>query len=106
MVWRAYHTGPDKDVLIGPDFKPFYPKDQGADLGVNTWQGDQWKRGGGTQWGWVSYDPEPNLIFYGTGNPGTWNADQASRRQQVEHHHIRPRSGNGPGQMGLSDCPA
>ena len=24
MVWRAYSTGPDKDVLIGPEFKPFY----------------------------------------------------------------------------------
>ena len=33
-VWRAYHTGPDKDVLIGPDFKPFYAKDRGEDLGV------------------------------------------------------------------------
>src|SRR6185312_15697717 len=21
IVWRAYNTGPDKDVLIGPDFK-------------------------------------------------------------------------------------
>ncbi len=76
VVWRAYHTGPDKDVLIGPDFKPFYPKDQGGDLGLNTWQGNQYLQGGGTQWGWVSYDPETDLIFYGTGNPGTWNADQ------------------------------
>jgi lanthanide-dependent methanol dehydrogenase len=76
QVWRAYHTGPDKDVLIGPNFKPFYPKDQGADLGVSSWQGDQYQQGGSTQWGWVSYDPETDLIFYGTGNPGTWNADQ------------------------------
>ncbi len=75
-VWRAYHTGPDKDVLIGPDFKPFYQKDQGKDLGVGSWTTDQWKLGGGTQWGWISYDPELNLIFYGTGNPGVWNADQ------------------------------
>ncbi|MGB7439194.1 MAG: PQQ-dependent dehydrogenase, methanol/ethanol family [Candidatus Acidiferrum sp.] len=76
QVWVAYHTGPDKDVLIGPDFKAFYKKDQGKDLGVSTWTPDQWKIGGGTQWGWVSYDPELNLIFYGTGNPGVWNADQ------------------------------
>jgi PQQ-dependent dehydrogenase (methanol/ethanol family) len=26
-------------------------------------------------WGWISYDPELNLIFYGTGNPGVWNPD-------------------------------
>jgi PQQ-dependent dehydrogenase (methanol/ethanol family) len=76
IVWRAYHTGPDKDVLIGPGFKPFYPKDQGGDLGLRTWEGNQYLHGGGTQWGWVSYDPETDLIFYGTGNPGPWNADQ------------------------------
>jgi PQQ-dependent dehydrogenase (methanol/ethanol family) len=76
VVWRAYHTGPDKDVLIGPDFKAFYAKDRGKDLGVTTWRGQEYLQGGGTQWGWVSYDPELNLVFYGTGNPGPWNADQ------------------------------
>lgn len=75
-VWRAYSTGPDREVLIGPDFRAFYHKDQGKDLGVSSWTTDQWKLGGGTQWGWISYDPELNLIFYGTGNPGVWNADQ------------------------------
>lgn len=74
--WTAYHTGPDKDVLIGPGFKPFYAKDRGTDLGMKTWSGEQWKVGGATQWGWITYDPELNLIFYGTGNPGVWNADQ------------------------------
>jgi PQQ-dependent dehydrogenase (methanol/ethanol family) len=74
-VWRAFHSGPDKDVLIGPDFKAYYPKDQGKDLGVSSWNGDQWKLGGGTVWGWVSYDPELDLIYYGTGNPGVWNPD-------------------------------
>jgi len=74
-VWRAYDTGPDKDVLIGSDFKPFYAKDRGPDLGVTTWPKDQWKLGGGTVWGWISYDPELNLLFYGTSNPGVWNPD-------------------------------
>ncbi|HJQ38498.1 MAG TPA: methanol/ethanol family PQQ-dependent dehydrogenase [Thermoanaerobaculia bacterium] len=76
VVWRAYNTGPDADVLIGPRFKPFYPMDQGRDLGVKTWPPDAWKIGGGTVWGWISYDPETNLIFYGTGNPGPWNPEQ------------------------------
>jgi PQQ-dependent dehydrogenase (methanol/ethanol family) len=75
VLWRAYNTGPDKDVLIGPDFHPFYAKDKGKDLGVSTWPPDAWKIGGGTVWGWISYDPELNLIFYGTGNPGPWNPD-------------------------------
>ncbi len=76
IAWRAYHTGPDADVLIGPDFHPYYQQDQGKDLGVTSWPTDAWKIGGGTMWGWISYDPEQNLIFYGTGNPGPWNPDQ------------------------------
>ncbi len=76
QVWRAYSTGPDAEVLIGPQFKPFYSQDRGADLGVKSWPADAWKRGGGTVWGWISYDPELNLIYYGTANPGPWNPDQ------------------------------
>ncbi|MDB6087836.1 MAG: PQQ-dependent dehydrogenase, methanol/ethanol family [Gammaproteobacteria bacterium] len=76
LIWRAYSTGPDSEVLIGPDFKPFYAQDRGQDLGVHSWPPDAWQRGGGTVWGWISYDPELNLIFYGTANPGPWNPDQ------------------------------
>jgi lanthanide-dependent methanol dehydrogenase len=75
-VWKAYSTGPDKDVLIGPRFKPFYPSEKGTDLGVKTWQAEQWKIGGGSVWGWISFDPTLNLIYYGTSNPGPWNAAQ------------------------------
>ena len=57
IAWRAYGTGPDADVLIGPDFKPFYPQDRGADLGVKTWPVGAWRVGGGTVWGWISYGP-------------------------------------------------
>jgi lanthanide-dependent methanol dehydrogenase len=76
LLWRAYSTGPDQDVLIGPEFKPFYAHDRGKDLGVQSWPPGAWERGGGTVWGWISYDPELNLIFYGTANPGPWNPDQ------------------------------
>jgi len=76
VAWRAYSTGPDSECLIGPDFKPFYAADRGKDLGVRTWPPEAWKIGGGTVWGWISYDPETNLIFYGTGNPGPWNPEQ------------------------------
>jgi PQQ-dependent dehydrogenase (methanol/ethanol family) len=75
VAWTAYHTGPDKDVLIGPSFKAYYKKDQGEDLGVSSWPPDMWKIGGGTMWGWISYDPEQDLIFYGSGNPGPWNPE-------------------------------
>jgi lanthanide-dependent methanol dehydrogenase len=76
IKWRAYTAGPDKDVLIGPNFKPFYEKQRGADLGVKTWAGDQWKIGGGTAWSWISYDPDLDLFYYGTANPGPWNPEQ------------------------------
>jgi len=76
IAWRAYATGPDKDVLIGPRFKPFYDHLRGGDLGVHSWPGEAWKQGGGSAWGWISYDAELNLVYYGTGNPGPWNQDQ------------------------------
>jgi lanthanide-dependent methanol dehydrogenase len=75
VAWRAYSTGPDRDVLLGSRFKPFYPADRGTDLGVKSWPGDAWKTGGGTAWGFVSYDAELDLLYYGTANPGPWNAD-------------------------------
>src|SRR3954452_4522368 len=75
IVWRAYSTGPDKDVLIGSRYKPFYPQDRGQDLGVKSWPPDAWKIGGGGVWGWISYDPQLNLIYYGTANPGPWDAE-------------------------------
>jgi PQQ-dependent dehydrogenase (methanol/ethanol family) len=75
-IWKAYNTGPDKDVLIGPNFKPFYDSDKGQDLGVASWPPNAWEQGGGTVWGWLSYDPELNLVYHGTANPGPWNSDQ------------------------------
>ena len=75
ILWRAYSTGPDADCLIGPEFKPFYESDRGKDLGVKSWPPERWQIGGGTIWGWISYDTEQNLIFYGTANPGTWNPE-------------------------------
>ena len=76
IAWRAYGTGPDSEVLIGPDFKPYYDWMKGKDLGVSSWPVDAWKIGGGTFWGWAQYDPELNLVYMGTGNPGPWNSNQ------------------------------
>ncbi|MFN8669411.1 MAG: methanol/ethanol family PQQ-dependent dehydrogenase [Gemmatimonadaceae bacterium] len=74
--WRAWNLGPDADVKVGPRYAPFYAQDKGRDLAMTTWPGDAWKRGGAASWGWVSYDPALNLIYYGTSNPGPWNQDQ------------------------------
>jgi PQQ-dependent dehydrogenase (methanol/ethanol family) len=75
-VWKAWSTGPDSDVRIDGRFHPFYEKDRGKDLGVATWPPGAWKTGGGTVWGWISYDPTLDLLYYGTANPGPWNPDQ------------------------------
>jgi alcohol dehydrogenase (cytochrome c) len=77
VQWTAYSTGPDKDVLIGKDFNPPYPEDKGPNLGATSWPNQAaWMIGGGPVWGWITYDPKLNLIYYGTGNPGPWNPYQ------------------------------
>lgn len=44
--------------------------------GNETWSGDSWKTGGASTWLTGSYDPDLNLIYWGTGNPGPdWNGD-------------------------------
>lgn len=76
LAWRAYSMGPDSDILFDPETTTHLGQPVGADSGTNTWEGDQWMIGGGTTWGWYSYDAEADLIYYGTGNPSTWNPAQ------------------------------
>jgi PQQ-dependent dehydrogenase (methanol/ethanol family) len=76
MAWRAYSSGPDSQILVDPQKTTELGKPVGADSSLKTWQGDQWKIGGGCTWGWISYDPQLNLIYYGSGNPSTWNPKQ------------------------------
>jgi alcohol dehydrogenase (cytochrome c) len=76
QVWRAYSTGPDSELLVDPEKTTEFGRPIGKDSSLRSWQGDQWQQGGGTTWGWFSYDPELNLVYYGTGNPGTWNPRQ------------------------------
>lgn len=75
-AWKAYSVGPDDQILFDPDKTMALGKPVGKDSSLKTWQGDQWKLGGGTTWGWYSYDPQLNLIYYGSGNPSTWNPVQ------------------------------
>ncbi len=76
LVWRGYSMGSDKDILVDPKKTTHLGKPVGKNSGTNTWKGDQWKIGGGTTWGWYAYDPALNLMYYGSGNPSTWNPVQ------------------------------
>jgi PQQ-dependent dehydrogenase (methanol/ethanol family) len=73
LAWKAYSVGPDAEMLIDPQKTTELGKPVGKDSSLKTWQGEQWKIGGGTTWGWFSYDPDLNLVYYGSGNPSTWN---------------------------------
>ena len=79
LAWKCFSTGPDQEMCMDPDKTMTWNGTEkglqpvGKDSSLKTWKGDQWKIGGGTTWGWYSYDPELNLVYYGTGNPGTWN---------------------------------
>jgi len=79
-VWIGYSTGPDAEMLMDPAKTMTWTNGKmaavGKDSSLKTWQGDQWKLGGGTTWGWYAYDPKLNLVYYGSGNPGTWNPAQ------------------------------
>ena len=75
IVWTAHNIGPDADMLVKADtFKPHY--DKGTELGTSSWPKDGWKTGGAPVWGWMSYDPDLDLLYYGTGNPSPYNAEQ------------------------------
>src|SRR5439155_8179 len=80
QVWKAFSTGPDAEMLIDPAKTMTWTdgalKPVGTDSSIKTWKGDQWKNGGGTTWGWYSYDKALNLLYYGTCNPSTWNPSQ------------------------------
>src|SRR5216684_1033113 len=76
MVWNAASVGPDDQIKFDPEKTLAMGKPVGKDSSIKTWQGDQWKIGGGATWGWYSYDPQLNLVYYGSGNPSTWNPVQ------------------------------
>ena len=76
LAWKGYSSGPDDMIKVDPDKTTFMGKPVGKDSSLKTWKGDQWKNGGGGTWGWLSFDPALNLIYYGSGNPGTWNPTQ------------------------------
>ena len=62
------------DVKTGKEVWRFNIIPKPGEPGHETWKNDAWKHGGGSIWVTGSYDPELNLTYWGTGNPGPdWN---------------------------------
>jgi PQQ-dependent dehydrogenase (methanol/ethanol family) len=78
MLWRAHNVGPDNEILFDPNRTLDGATGQpvGPNSSLRTWENEEWRLGGGTTWGWYTYDPQLNLFYYGSGNPGTWNPTQ------------------------------
>ena len=58
------------DATTGKRAWRFWTVAGAGEPGGDSWGGDSWKRGGGSTWITGTYDPELNLIYWGTGNPG------------------------------------
>ena len=65
QIWRFY-------TVPGDPNRGFESK--AMEAAASTWQGKEWWKtgGGGSPWEGMSYDPDLDLIFFGTGNPSTW----------------------------------
>ena len=71
MIWSR----PVLEGHMGHVWEDGEQKDNGITGTTNaTWPGDLWKTGGGATWLGGTYDPETNLVFFGTSNPAPWNA--------------------------------
>ena len=92
ILWTAHNMGPDSAMLARPGHG-HYGAD--ANLGVSTWEGDSWRRGGAPVWGWISYDPQLDLIYFGTGNPGPYNTEQRPGENKWTNSVLARRPGNG-----------
>lgn len=90
ILWTAHNMGPDSAVIARPGTFT-----GGANLGVSTWSGDSWRRGGAPVWGWISYDPQLDLIYFGTGNPGPYNPEQRPGENKWTNSVLARRPGDG-----------
>ncbi len=68
QIWRFY-------VVPGkPGTKDGAVSDEVMDRAAKTWTGEWWKLGGGGNvWNSMTFDPELNRLYFGTGNAGPWN---------------------------------
>jgi PQQ-dependent dehydrogenase (methanol/ethanol family) len=87
-VWECHSTGSDADVCMSKNTNKKHPEygKMGKDLGIHTYPGDEWQRGGGAAWGWYAYDPDLHMVYYGTGNPGLWSPQYRCSEPITQQH--------------------
>ena len=68
---RGYLEG--FDAQTGKSLWRTYTIPEKGQPGSESWPGDTWKQGGGSTWITGSYDPDLDLVYWGTGNPAPWN---------------------------------
>jgi quinohemoprotein ethanol dehydrogenase len=75
MVWRFY-------TVPGDPSKPF--ENPILQQAAKTWTGEWWKNGGGgTVWDSISYDPQLDLLYIGTGNGDPWAREIRNPQRQA-----------------------
>src|SRR2546421_67183 len=84
IVWTAHNMGPDTLMLA-----------REGNIGMSTWNGDSWRRGGAPVWGWISYDPQLDLVYFGTGNPSPYNTEQRPGENKWTNSVLARRPSNG-----------
>ena len=106
-VWTAWSTGPDSELLFDPAKTMTWTNGKmapvGKDSSLKTWQGEQWKLGGGTDLGLVLLRPETESRLLRQRQPGHVEPGAAPRRQQMVDDHLGARPRHGHGEVGLPD---
>lgn len=70
LAWRFF-------TVPGDPSKPF--ENKALEMAAKTWKGWNWQLGGGaTVWDAISYDPQLNLVYFGTGNGAPWSTTARS----------------------------
>lgn len=73
MCWCVFVIGLDEELLLVEDFNVLNLYYGQKNFGIEIWEGDVWKIGGGINWGWYVYDLDEDLFYYGLGNLVLWN---------------------------------
>ena len=89
LAWLYYNMGPNNETGVGDKWKPFYEDDKMDNPTSDSWYLDSWKNGGGTNWGYYTWDPESNIVHTNTGNCGPWNPDYRREWGVVDFEPVR-----------------